>query len=232
MQGPSVTILVGPSSTKYTLPKTLAEYFSPVLRRAFNGGFKEAQEQTIHFAEETCRDVELVLQWMYSNGTTVELDGDEANNGQTAINRWIDFALIGDMLDLSGSGTFGALMIQNIITKSLKSSGYINQLGLIGPPISGACIRKAIDLPRKHPVRSILADAAATNYIYCLRKGTVGTGYKLRQELDDLKSFRSDLQLAVEQVYARAISKPAKTNSSYRTVSTCKFTGVEIVINL
>ncbi|KAG4412672.1 hypothetical protein IFR04_014175 [Cadophora malorum] len=71
-----VTILVGPSKTKFTVHKKLACEASPVLNAAFNSSFVEGQTQEYALTDTTEGAVSLFTEWMYTGNIVLVLPQD------------------------------------------------------------------------------------------------------------------------------------------------------------
>jgi hypothetical protein len=63
----AVVISVGPEHKRYLIHKALLTKQSEYFDRAFNGSFKEANEQAIHFEEESPAAFDLLVGWLYQN---------------------------------------------------------------------------------------------------------------------------------------------------------------------
>ena len=87
-----VTILVGPSKTKFTVHKKFACEASPVLNPAFNSSFAEGQTQEYALTETTEGAVSLFTEWMYTGNIVLVLPQD-ANDPKVPTTQ-------GDLLEL------------------------------------------------------------------------------------------------------------------------------------
>jgi hypothetical protein len=65
LEGESVTIYVGPDREAFKLSKDLLCYVSPFFRAAFEGDFKESNEQTMELLEDDVAAFEHVVSYMY-----------------------------------------------------------------------------------------------------------------------------------------------------------------------
>ncbi len=65
-----VDVFVGPDKVKFTLPKSLACYHSPVLKRTFEGYFKEAHEARLELPEDDPDTFAMLAQWIYQERLT------------------------------------------------------------------------------------------------------------------------------------------------------------------
>ncbi|KAL9121217.1 MAG: hypothetical protein Q9187_002226 [Circinaria calcarea] len=61
-----VIVLIGREKVKFELHKGLLMYYSEYFRGAFNGSFKEAEENTVHLPEEKVEVFKLVNSWLYT----------------------------------------------------------------------------------------------------------------------------------------------------------------------
>ncbi|KAI9053538.1 hypothetical protein LZ554_002493 [Drepanopeziza brunnea f. sp. 'monogermtubi'] len=68
-QGPQVTIVI--AERDFKLPKALACYSSPYFNAAFNGNFKEGEEQKLTLTDCSPETFSLVVQWMYQSHIVV-----------------------------------------------------------------------------------------------------------------------------------------------------------------
>ena len=96
-----VLILVGQEKTQFHLHKGLLCKASPYFRAALEGGFKEADLQTIEWPEEHATIVKLFQFWLYSGSVSL-LPEDEAMLWETLVGLYV-FAERHDLPTLENS---------------------------------------------------------------------------------------------------------------------------------
>lgn len=186
--GPQVTIRIGSTSRKYKLLKTLICKQSPYFAAAFEGGFREGEEQSITLTEiddvVSIRSFELLVQWLYLGRVIFgKLTPEET------ITAAIEFVRFADMCGVTGMETLMAEHIKAIIIanpapsprKSDTNTYYLTSKHIIS----------AASLPEEHPVRSILAAAAVKGYLR-------DDNYRFQKETQEVPNFSADLLKAVK----------------------------------
>ncbi|KAF7932397.1 hypothetical protein EAE99_003637 [Botrytis elliptica] len=101
--GPKVNIVVGPEKKSFELPKDLLAYYSPVFDRSFNGNFIEGQTQTMELPEDTVKDFEVLVEYVFHHGV-----GDKLSilkHGRHAAEHCISFLKYADKYDLGDVST-------------------------------------------------------------------------------------------------------------------------------
>jgi len=160
---------------------------SPYFAAAFEGGFREGEEQSITLTEiddvVSIRSFELLVQWLYLGRVIFgKLTPEET------ITAAIEFVRFADMCGVTGMETLMAEHIKAIIIANpapgLKS--YTNTYCLTSKHIVSAA-----SLPEEHPVRSILAAAAVKGYLR-------DDNYRFLKETQEVPNFSADLLKAVK----------------------------------
>ncbi|KAF8848530.1 hypothetical protein BDZ45DRAFT_664419 [Acephala macrosclerotiorum] len=170
---PYVRIRIEPASREYKLPKALLCEQSTFFAAAFNGSFREGEEQFMALMKEedvvSTRSFELLVQWMFVGRVNFdELPPEEA------ITATIEFVRLADMCKVTGMESLMAERIKALIvdkpplTKTKKKKLDTNNK----PDTNTRCLTSkhiisAVLLPKGHPVRSILVSAAVPGYFAC-----------------------------------------------------------------
>lgn len=185
-RGPAVTILVGTEKVSYGIPQALALHFSPVLRAAFTGGFKETGEQTIHFEEDDPTAFDLIVEWMQSNGQAMTVPDTIVASNVDCIQFLLRVAQIADQLDLFGPcSQYLAWRIKSVLLCDPEA-------------LSSAHIQAASELPARHEARQLLMDIVAYDYIFYDESS--GFEFKFQKELE---KNASDILPAVKKLMAK-----------------------------
>ncbi|OCK88754.1 uncharacterized protein K441DRAFT_690398 [Cenococcum geophilum 1.58] len=175
--GPRVTIRIGSTNRKYKLLKTLICKQSPYFAAAFEGGFREGEEQSITLTEiddvVSIRSFELLVQWLYLGRVIFgKLTPTET------ITAAIEFVRIADMCGVTGMETLMAEHIRAIIIANPAPGprgSDTNTYCLISKHIISAA-----SLPEEHPAY-LLDD-----------------NYRFQKETQEVPNFSADLLKAVK----------------------------------
>ena len=127
----TVTIFVGPQSTRYVIHKTLLCASVPYFDKAFNGSFLEAQSNEIHLNDETDDPAafSLFCQWLYTKWLPAVPRQEEWEN--------IDFADVATqkLIDAAESpyhslyylaGKWCMASVKNMVLDCIRNFHYLN----------------------------------------------------------------------------------------------------------
>lgn len=160
--GPRVTISI--EDHEYRLPKALLCGQSPYFQAAFEGGFKEGEEQKMELTKDedvvSPQSFQFLVQWL-TLGRVVfgEIEPVEA------ISCTIEFVRIADMCGVTGMENLMAERLKDIIlAPTPRPSGFDTPLNNTYY-ITSEHIKSAVSLPVGHPVRSIIASAAVKGFL-------------------------------------------------------------------
>lgn len=191
--GLSVTICVGSSGHKYTLPKALVCKQSPYFSAMFQGGFKEGEDQTATLelvdGVVSVEAFEMLAQWLCIGRIVFkELAPEES------ITSAIELSRFADMCGITGVERQVAAHIRDIILANpLKKPPYKSR----DPATNTHCITAehivaASYLPGGHAVRIILATASVEGYMQFKL-------HKFTEEAQCVAGFSADLLMAVKE---------------------------------
>jgi len=146
-QGPNVTVYVGQTKETFQLPKQLLCYHSPYFDVAFNGGFKEAAEQSIHLQETSIEAFQVVIQFIYTGQIIFSTSMTGWEDHLTLLLKFLktadEIALIGD---------FEAVFAK--VKEILMTVKHPLRLH----------VEKAMELPTGHTARKFVVDACVLPY--------------------------------------------------------------------
>lgn len=197
--GPQVTIRLMPSGRIYRLSKNMICSQSDYFKAMFEGDFQEGVSQTATMDEMegavSVSSFELLVQWLYIGRVTFKETSEEKK-----ISSVIEFARIADMCRVTGMESSMAEQIRVIIkdAKNITSNAdWRRDPGLNTRWIGSKHIKWASSLPRLHPIRRVLAEAAVEGYF---RSEGV---HKFHTETREVPEFAADLLDAVRDVLKR-----------------------------
>lgn len=185
---PQVTIRVGSTSREYKLSKTLICKQSPYFAAAFEGEFREGEEQSITLTEMdgvvSVRGFELLVQWLYLGRVIFG-----KSTPKETITAAIEFVRFADMCGVTGMETLMAEHIKAIIIANPAPSSGKSDTNTYC--LTSRHIVSAASLPDGHPVRSLLAAAAVKRYLR-------DDNHKFLKEIQEVPNFYFDLLKAVK----------------------------------
>lgn len=209
LRGPTVTILVGPDKTSYSLPIALLSYYSGYIRRqaeeTTSSKKGKAKDVTIdvNFPNSTPALFDTLLEWIYSDGTKMSLSRElieriEGADAGDCIMHWICVVELASNLEIVGCDELAADKIKKILHPDGLSWKMANRPNLI----SRTHIRHATtELPRNNLIRNLLADATVTKYMQA-KRDTYGRPantplpFYLQEEVDNNEKYAADLLAA------------------------------------
>ncbi|CZR66023.1 uncharacterized protein PAC_15923 [Phialocephala subalpina] len=187
--GPQVTIRIGSASHEYTLPKALLCKQSPYFAAAFEGNFKEGDDQSITLEEidgvVSTRSFQMLSQWLCLGRVVFdELTPEES------ITAAIEFARLADMCSVTGMESLMSGHIKKVIISSApppppKGLTETRDLDTNTHCLISQHIISVESLPAGHPVRGLLAAAVIEGY-FC------SDDFKFSKEAE-LPNFSIDL---------------------------------------
>jgi hypothetical protein len=191
--GPQVIIRIGTASHEYKLPKALLCKQSPYFAATFEGSFREGEEQSTTLEEingvVTARSFQMLVQWVCLGRVVfTECTPD------VTITTAIEFARLADMCLITGVESLMAEYIKAIILANPAPED--SKWEMWRPPdtnthcLTSQHITSAVNLPKGHPVRAILAAATVEG---CLRQHN----YKFEREASRVPEFTIDFLKAV-----------------------------------
>jgi hypothetical protein len=168
--------------------KTLICKQSPYFAAAFEGEFREGEEQSITLTEiddvVSIRSFELLVQWLYLG--RVIFGKSTPKETITAV---IEFVRFADMCGVTGMETPMAEHIRAIIIANPAPSSGKSDTNTYC--LTSKHIVSAASLPEEHPVRSLLAAAAVEGYLR-------DDNYRFLKETQEVPNFSADLLKAVK----------------------------------
>lgn len=185
-----ITIYMGPEDTKnkYIISKNLLCSVSPFFKTAFEESYKEGQEHIWIMDSDKAEDLELLIQWLYTDTIVLHQRQLASNSAQDkllfqqeVITRCLSFVVFCDKLLLAA--VCGEVIRQMRMTLSENRQA----LRLVH-------IRTAIKLPDGHLVRQLFAEAAVVDYMDAQTR--VGGKFWLSKEMEEQKAFAADLLMA------------------------------------
>lgn len=191
-KGPYVVVKV--EDHDFELPKRLLCSNSKFFNTAFmKPNFKEGVQQVLKLPGCTITVFQLVIKWVYTG--EIILPAAVTEDKAEAFTLGVSFFTTADRIDLLGPFNSIIAQLKNLILSSPNI-------------IEGGHIRSAALLPKRHPLRELLAQACVKPYLSRKIDGCgkgCGQGFELfkfQTEVGDLESFSSDLLRALEQLYA------------------------------
>lgn len=150
LRGAAVTIHIGSEKVLYSLPKTLVCYFSSVLKT------EAGHSDDIYYQDENPNHFDLIVEWMYSNGTKMTVPSTASNTEHGICEFWMQMAQVANRFKLAGTcETFITSKIKDILPAVLLCSDTIYSLD----------VQPTLKLPDQHPLRLLFLDTMAFEFI-------------------------------------------------------------------
>jgi hypothetical protein len=190
--GPTVTIYVGPEGAKlkYTLAKNLPCSVSEFFKAAFEGKFKEGEDQVLHLSEDSPERLRA------PHSGNVRLPPTKKNSG-VKVDKKI-------LLQDNISRYLGFLMFCNKLLLPETCGGVISHMRTCLSENRNALlpthIRTAIQLPSCHLARRLFAEAAVVGYMDA-QAMSQGKNFWLHKEVEEPNEFAADLLIACGEIW-------------------------------
>ncbi|KAJ5586942.1 uncharacterized protein N7459_002707 [Penicillium hispanicum] len=196
--GPQVKIRIASAEREFIVSRELLCTQSTYFAKLFEGGFSEAQTQSATLEEipgvVSVRSLGMLLQWLYTGQFHFDA---ELVSEEDEISAMIEFVRLADMCNVSGMETTVANKIKENIAD--WSTSYLRFDGeLYGEPemntknLTDQHIISALHLPKKHPVRRLLAEASVEGYLRF-------DSWKFEDLAEDHPDYAADLLRHVKQ---------------------------------
>lgn len=183
--GPTIKIRINADNTEITISRNLLCRASPVFTKMFyNGHFKESQEQVLDLEDMdgviSSRALDAFIQWLYRG--TINFDIKSTEEKIPAAMELVRFA---DMYNVDELEAKMARYIKEILAsaKPPYENYGLNQNTYF---LKSDHIISALNLPRGHAVRRLLAAASVEGYLK-------GGKYKFADLAQDYTSYGADL---------------------------------------
>jgi len=140
-----VVLKAGPTKTEFRVHRGLLCQISPYFRAALEGGFKEAEIQTIEWPEEKAETVKIFQLWLYSGSMDIDM-GDSLSAWENLVDTYI----------FAEAYQLPALTVSVIdVFIQMKSQAMTVNIHVLA---------RVYSTPSTKPLRKLLVDFAAHNW--------------------------------------------------------------------
>ena len=167
-------VIISVDGVEHSLPKKIVCSTSSFFDRAFNGNFKEGNEQKMELKDVKKKPFYLAVQWMFTGQIVLPTACD---GSAEIITELIGFLELADRLDIMGPF--------DSIIGTMRSKMRSNRNALLPQHIRDVAKR-----PRNHPARALIDIACVGPYASAVKNPDT---FGFKAELEEVEGFASDL---------------------------------------
>jgi hypothetical protein len=149
-KGDMVTIFVGSARRPYILHKGLLTPQSPFFKAAFDGSFREGQEQSMEMPEEQDLAFDMLVQSLYTGKINATALIDPLKSPEAYIDMFLAYAVLADKVGIETQETTFAEVQRILITGDILKAEHMEV---------------AMRLPAGHDIRNLFAMSMVAAYL-------------------------------------------------------------------